>query len=66
MSEKNWSHDDRVLGLENEGVKVRIEQEAIHLLAVDRPYFDPVELTATAARSLAAVLLEMADQCDES
>jgi len=65
VSGKDWSQDDRVLGLENHGVRVRIEQETIHLLAMDAPYSDPVELTTTAARSLAAVLLEMADQCDE-
>ena len=46
-------------------IRIRIEQETIHLRAVDHPYFDPVELTTTAARSLAAVLLEMADQLDE-
>jgi len=64
VSEKDWRHDVRVLGLEDHGVRVRIEQETIHLLAVDHPYSDPVELTGSAARSLAAVLLEMADQCD--
>ncbi len=43
-------------------VSVWIEQEAIHLKAVDSKHGDPVELTVGEARQLAAVLLRFADK----
>jgi hypothetical protein len=43
-------------------VRVWIEQEAIHMIAIDRT--DPVELTEGMAKELAAALLEMAAQLD--
>jgi hypothetical protein len=46
-------------------VRVWIEQEQIHMIAHDPKYHDPVELTPTMARRLAAVLLEMADRTDD-
>ena len=38
-----------------------IEQESIHLRAIERQSGDPVELTADLAKRLGAALLEMAD-----
>jgi len=43
-------------------VSVWIEQRAIRMRALDRPYHDPVELSARQAQELAAALLEMAGQ----
>jgi hypothetical protein len=42
-----------------------VPDEAIYLKAVDRRSRDPVELTPTMARELAAVLLEMAARLDD-
>jgi hypothetical protein len=44
-------------------VHIWIEQEAIHMVAIDRT--DPVELTGADARKIAAKLIEMADFLDE-
>jgi hypothetical protein len=56
-------NDDRsIFQLFDGEVRVWIEQEAIHMIAHDPKYHDPVELTSTMARRLAAVLLEMADR----
>lgn len=44
-------------------VRVWIEQETVHMIAIDRG--DPVELPAFMARELAAALLRMADLTDE-
>ena len=41
---------------------VLVEDKAELLVAFDRPYNDPVELTSTEARRLAAWLVEMADE----
>jgi len=42
-----------------------IEQEAVHMVAHDPKYHDPVELTESMARELAAVLLELAARLDD-
>lgn len=54
----------KVFQLRND-VRIWIEQEAIHIVAFDPRYHDPVELTAGMARQLAAKLLGMADEIDE-
>ena len=46
-------------------VSIWIEQEAIRMRALDRPYRDPVELTAKQAQEVAAALLEMAAQLSD-
>ena len=48
----------------DENIHVWIEQEAIHLKAIDA-YGDPVELTGASAKQLATKLLEMADRLDD-
>jgi hypothetical protein len=52
-----------VFEFEDGQIRVWIEQEAIHMLACDisLTYRDPVELTASSARALAAKLKELAD-----
>jgi hypothetical protein len=50
-----------VFEFEGGEVRVWIEQEAIHMLACDITRRDPVELTASGARALAAKLKELAD-----
>jgi hypothetical protein len=45
-------------------VRVWIEQGAIHMIAVELPSQDPVELTGDMARQLAATLQEMVDRLD--
>ncbi len=57
------SHNRSAFELLDGDVRVWIEQEAIHIIAVDRR--DPVELTEVMARELAAALLEMAAQLDD-
>jgi hypothetical protein len=57
------SHDQPVFKLLDGDVRVWIEQEEIHMIAVERGA--PVELTPKMARQLAAVLLEMADRTDD-
>jgi hypothetical protein len=47
-----------------EYVRIWIDQEAIHMKAVD-PHGDPVEITAKTARRLASILASMADKMDE-
>jgi hypothetical protein len=49
--------------LENVGVRAWIDQDTIHLIAVDGR--DPVELTASMARKLAAYLEIMAIKIEE-
>lgn len=44
------------------GVRVWVDQEAIHMLAVELPSLDPVELTADDAKGLAIALSEMAER----
>ncbi|MGA2849780.1 MAG: hypothetical protein ABSE46_12350 [Terracidiphilus sp.] len=51
-----------VFKFEGDQVQLWIEQEVIHLRAVDMGYRDPVELTASSARALAAKLIELADR----
>ena len=48
----------------DENIRIWIEQEAIHLKAIDS-YGDPVELTGASAKQLAARLMEMADRLDD-
>jgi hypothetical protein len=59
------NHDRSAFELFGGDVRVWIEQEAIHMKAVDRRSRDPVELTEAMARELAAVLLEMAARLDD-
>jgi hypothetical protein len=58
-------HDRPVFQLLDGDVSVWIDQEEIYMKAVDRRSRDPVELTPSEARQLAAVLLEMADRLDD-
>ena len=62
MSDQDKSHQSEIFALMNGDVRMWIEQEVIHLVAFDRPYHDPVELTTEMARELAAKLREMADK----
>lgn len=52
---------NNVFEFEGGEIKVWIEQEQIHIIACDKSYRDPVELTANTARELAAKLTELAD-----
>jgi hypothetical protein len=56
-----------VFEFEGGQIRVWIEQETIHMLACDTSlsYRDPVELTASSARVLAAKLKELADRIDD-
>jgi hypothetical protein len=62
MGDKEVNHDRSAFQLVDGDVRVWIEQEAIHMIAHDPQYHDPVELTSTMARQLAAVLLDGADR----
>jgi hypothetical protein len=48
----------------NGDIRVWIEQEAIHIIAVDLPYLDPVELTCDLARQLVVALQAMVEQLE--
>jgi hypothetical protein len=65
MSNIKVNHNRSAFELFDGDVRVWIEQEAIHMKAVDPKSGDPVELTETMARELAAVLLEMAARLDD-
>ena len=54
---------NNVFEFEGGQIQVWVEQESIHMLACDisLSYRDPVELTASSARALAAKLNELAD-----
>jgi hypothetical protein len=65
MSDIKANHDRSAFELFDGDVCVWIEQEAIHMKAHDRRSRDPVELTETMARELAAVLLELAARLDD-
>ena len=65
MSDIKVNHDRSSFKLFNGDVRVWFEQEAIHMIAHDPKYHNPVELTESMARELAAVLLEMAAQLDD-
>lgn len=65
MGDNKVNHDRSAFQLFDGGVRVWVEQEEIHMIAHDPQYHDPVELTPTMARQLAAVLLEMADRLDD-
>ena len=54
-----------VLEMMGGDVRVWVEQETIHLIAIDRPYGDPVELTAKMAMKLSSVLADLARRIDE-
>jgi hypothetical protein len=45
-------------------VRVWIEQEAVHIRAIEQISGDPVELTSDMARQLADALDRLADQAD--
>jgi hypothetical protein len=64
-NQEKGEHEPPVFELLDGDVRVWIEQETIHLASFDRPHYDPVELTAKMARTLAAKLKELADQLDE-
>jgi hypothetical protein len=55
-------HDRSSFELLDGDVRVWIEQEAIHMMAID--HRDPVELTETMAKRLAEALLEMVAQLE--
>lgn len=55
----------KIFEFEGGEIRVWVEQESIHIVACDKDYRDPVELTADAARQLAAKLEELADRIDE-
>jgi hypothetical protein len=57
------SHDRSSFELLNGDVRVWIEQETIHMLAVDRR--SPVELTEDMAKDLGVALLEMVAQLED-
>lgn len=64
MTMSDRASDNRsVFKLLNGDVRVWIEQEEIHMIAVDRGA--PVELTPTMAKQLVAVLLDMIAQVDD-
>jgi predicted metal-dependent hydrolase len=65
MSNIKVNHDRSAFELFGGDVRVWIEQEAIHMKAHDRRSHDPVELTETMAREVAAVLLELAARLDD-
>ncbi len=65
MSDQEGIGSDRPVDQHMGGdVRVWIEQEAIHLVALARPDRDPVELTETMAGELVARLVEFADRLD--
>ncbi len=57
------SKTDQSIALCGGDLSVWIEQEAIHIKSVDK-YGDPVELSESEARFLAAQLLRLADKID--
>ncbi|MBV9564312.1 MAG: hypothetical protein JOY90_28305 [Bradyrhizobium sp.] len=59
------NQERQVFDLMDGAVRVWVEQEAIHLIAVERPHLDPVELTGAMAKRLAEALNSMADQLDD-
>lgn len=63
MSDGIEIQGSEVFRLDDGNVRAWIEQEAIHLVAVDRG--DPVELTADMAIRLANALLEMANKIND-
>ncbi len=58
---------NKVFEFEDGQVRVWIEQEAIHMFACDISlgFQDPVELTGSSARALAAKLIELAEAIHE-
>jgi hypothetical protein len=55
---------NNVFEFESGGVQIWIEQDSIHILACDKSYRDPIELTTDTARQLAQRLSELADIID--
>lgn len=55
---------NNVFEFENGDVQIWIEQDSIHILACDKSYKDPIELTSDTARQLAQRLNELADIID--
>jgi hypothetical protein len=64
-SRQDGTQERQVFELMDGAVRVWVEQEAIHMIAVDRPHLDPVELTASMAKRLAEALTKMAEQLDD-
>jgi len=60
----NSKRKAEVFSLYDGDIRVWIEQEAIHMKAVDHGV-DPVEMTGDEARKLAAKLIEFAEAIDE-
>ncbi len=54
----------QVFEFEGGEIQVWVEQDSIHILACDKRFRDPVELTADTARELSAKLKELADRID--
>jgi hypothetical protein len=50
------------ISLESGNLRAWVEEEAIHIIARERPTNEPVELTAAEARRLADALMKMAGQ----
>jgi hypothetical protein len=59
-NEQDKTHERQVFELMEGAIRVWVEQEAIHIIAFDRPHLDPVELTSSMARQLADALTKMA------
>jgi len=55
---------NNIFEFEGGDVRVWIEQDSIHILACDKTYKDPIELTTDTARQLAQKLNELADTID--
>lgn len=55
---------NNVFEFEAGDIRIWIEQNSIHMLACDKLYKDPIELTADTARHLAQKLNELADTID--
>jgi hypothetical protein len=63
--EQHKTNERRVFELLEGAIRLWVEQDAIHIIAFDRPHLDPVELTPAMARQLADALTKMAEQLDE-
>jgi hypothetical protein len=64
-NEKDDTEPNDMFELMNGAVRIWKEQGAVHIKAIDHPFNDPVELTASMARQLAQKLLLMAEEVEE-
>jgi hypothetical protein len=64
-NEKDDTERTEIFELMNGAVRVWKEQGAVHIKAVDNPFNDPVELTASMARQLGQRLLLMAEEVED-